>query len=87
MSDPMAVQMAQLLVESDVDELEEIVARWTRDAPSEAERHHYRQFGAKLLQLKRQLATLSEQPSRADLEVALTMMLKLAAQQKTPFGA
>lgn len=80
-TDPMAVQMAQLLVGSDLEELEEIVARWTKDAPSERDRHYYRQFGSKLLELKRQLSTLPEPPSREDLEVALTMMLKLAAQQ------
>lgn len=82
--DPMAAQMAQLLVDSDLEELEEIVARWLKDAPSDAQRHHYRQFGAKLIELKRHLATLPVQPDRDDLEVALSMMLKLAAQQKAP---
>ncbi len=83
-NDPMAVQMAQLLVDSDMEELEEIVARWIKDAPSEAERHHYRQFGSKLLQLKGHLSTLPEPPGREDLEVALSMMLKFAAQKKNP---
>ncbi|MFW5739317.1 MAG: hypothetical protein ACOC1F_03005 [Myxococcota bacterium] len=81
-TDPMAVQMTQLLLDSDLEELEEIVARWLKDAPTERDRHYYRQFGAKLLELKRQLSTLPQQPSREDLEMALTMMLKLAAQQR-----
>ena len=82
----MAVQMAQLLIDSDLEELEEIVARWLKDAPTDSQRHYYQQFGHKLLQLKRNLLELPEQPAREDLEAALTMMLKLAAQQRTPFG-
>ncbi len=84
MTHPMAAQMAQLLVESDLEELEEIVARWIKDAPTESLRHHYQEFGTKLLQLKRHLATLPAHPSREDLEVALSMMLDFAAQQKGP---
>lgn len=82
MTNPMAGQMAQLLADSDLEELQEIVARWVKDAATESERHHYRKFGEKLLALKRQLTTLPQQPSREDLEVALSMMLEFAAQQK-----
>jgi urease accessory protein UreF len=84
MTHPMAAQMAQLLVDSDLEELEEIVARWTKDAQTESLRNHYRVFGAKLLQLKRHLVSLPQHPSREDLEVALSMMLDFAAQQKGP---
>lgn len=79
MIDPMASQMAQLLADSDLEELREIVARWVTDAPTEGVREHYRRFGAKLIELKQQLALLPTQPSREDLEAALTMMLKMAA--------
>ncbi len=79
MIDPMASQMAQLLADSDLEELREIVARWTTDAPTEGVREHYRRFGAKLIELKSQLAQLPVQPSREDLESALDMMLKMAA--------
>ncbi|MCU0693868.1 MAG: hypothetical protein MUF54_20970 [Polyangiaceae bacterium] len=81
MNDPMASQMAQLLVDSDLQELEEIVRRWIAEAPSDVSRHHYRQFGTKLLELKRKLAELPQPPTREDLEVAMSMMLKFAAQQ------
>ena len=37
MIDPMAAHMAQLLADSDVDELEEIVRRWIAEAPTETE--------------------------------------------------
>lgn len=83
MIDPMASQMAGLLVDSDLEELEEIVKRWIAEAPSESVRQHYRHFGGKLLDLKRELARLPSAPRREELEEALSMMLKLAAQKGT----
>jgi hypothetical protein len=77
---PLARQMAKLLASSDVEELEEVVEKWLADAPTERARRQYQQFGAKLLELKRALAAAPEQPSQEELELALTMMLKLAAQ-------
>jgi urease accessory protein UreF len=79
MIDPMAAQMAQLLDGSDLEELREIVARWVADAPSAGMREHYRRFGAKLIELKQHFAALPVQPTREELEAALTMMLKMAA--------
>jgi hypothetical protein len=76
----MAQQMSQLLSSSDADELREIVERWVAEAPSERMKARYREFGTKLLELKAALAGGSVQPSREELELALTMMLKLAAQ-------
>jgi urease accessory protein UreF len=78
--DPIARQMAQLLVGSDAAELGEVVARWVAEAPTERVRQQYRQFGARLLELKHALKEAPVQPSREELELALTMMLKLAAQ-------
>ncbi len=77
----MAAQMAQLLAGSDLDELREIVRRWMFDAPSERVRQQYQTFGAKLVELKAALAEAPVQPTRQELELALTMMLKLAAEQ------
>jgi hypothetical protein len=77
---PLARQMAKLLAQSDLQELEEIVKRWIAEAPTERVRGQYQQFGAKLLELKRALASAPEQPSEEELELALNMMLKLAAQ-------
>jgi len=76
----MARQMAELLVKSDLDELREIVERWVAEAPTERSKRQYRDFGAKLLELKGALASAAVQPSREELELALGMMLKLAAQ-------
>jgi hypothetical protein len=76
----MARQMAKLLASSDLDELREIIARWLSEAPTERVRQQYHRFGAKLIELKQALAAAPTQPSEEELELALTMMLKLAAQ-------
>ena len=77
---PLARQMAKLLAQSDLEELAEIVQRWIAEAPTEGIRRQYEQFGAKLLELKRALASAPQQPTEEELELALGMMLKLAAQ-------
>lgn len=82
MADAMATQIAGLLADSDLEELQEVVRRWVLEAPDAQSRHHYEQFGARLLQLKTQLSTLPTPPSRDDLEMAVDMMLKLAAQRR-----
>lgn len=81
MADPMAKQLAQLLAGSDPDELREVVQRWRETAPSEAARKRYDALGGRLLELKAALAEAPVQPSAEELELALTMMLKLAAEQ------
>jgi hypothetical protein len=78
----MAVQMAQLLTTSDIEELREIVRRWVAEAPTERLRGQYEVFGNKMLELKQTLAEQGAEPTREELELALTMMLKLAAQQR-----
>jgi hypothetical protein len=80
MADPMAKQLATLLASSDYDELEEVVRRWRETAPDEASRRHYDKLGGKLLELKKALGEAPVQPTSEELEMALTMMLKLAAQ-------
>src|SRR4051794_41501461 len=81
--DPMAAQMAQLLAESDLDELREIVKRWVAEAPTGASRRMYENFGARMVELKHALAEAPTQPTREELEQAVTMMLRLAASQQT----
>lgn len=80
----MASQMAQLILSSDLDELREIIQRWLAEAPTGTVRRHYENFGAKLIELKHALAEQPVQPTREELELALTMMLKLAAQSERP---
>jgi hypothetical protein len=75
----MAEQMAQLLTGSDLHELREIVDRWVAEAPTERVKEQYRNFGRKLIELKTVLAGAAVQPSTEELELALAMMLKLAA--------
>jgi urease accessory protein UreF len=77
---PMAAQMAQLLVGSDLDELREIIKRWVAEAPTEGTRRQYQEFGARLVELKQALAEAPVQPTIEELETALTLMLKLAAE-------
>ena len=77
--DPLAVQMAQLLSESDADELREIIRRWMAEAQTSAIRKQYEQFGHRLLELKQAIAETGTQPTRAELEFTLTMMLRLAS--------
>jgi hypothetical protein len=84
---PMARQMAKLLASSDVEELREVIARWLAEAPTERVRQQYQRFGAKMLELKQALAAAPQQPSEEELELALTMMLKLAAQAGPDSGA
>ena len=78
----MAKQLAKLLADSDLDELREIVAEWRKTAPTEAMRKHYDGLGGRLIELKSALASAPVAPTREELEVALTMMMKLAAEQR-----
>ncbi len=78
--DPMAAQMAQLLTASDLDELREVIARWVATAATHQQRRVFQNFGARMLELKQELARSPVQPTREELETALTMMLRLAAQ-------
>lgn len=78
--DPMATQMALLLTRSDLDELREVVKRWLAEAPTGAQRRVYDEMGKRLIELKQALAEQPVQPTMPELEAALTMMLRLAAQ-------
>ena len=77
---PMAGQMAKLLADSDLDELKEIIRRWLEEAPTQNIRRQYEVFGAKLIELKQAFSEQPVQPTYEELELALNMMLKLAAQ-------
>jgi hypothetical protein len=80
MSELMAAQLAQLLAGSDLDELREVVARWRQTAASERERKHYDELGSRLIELKQELTRAKVPPTREELEAALQLMLRLAAQ-------
>ena len=72
--------MTQLLLGSDLDELREVVKRWLAEAPTGAIRKRYEELGSRLIELKQEIARHPVQPTHEELELALTMMLKLAAQ-------
>jgi hypothetical protein len=78
--DPMAAQMAQLLSASDPDELREVIKRWVETAATHGQRRVFQNFGARMIELKQELARAPVQPSREELEMMLTLMLRLAAQ-------
>ena len=78
---PLAVQLAGLLCESDPRELAAIVRRWIAEAATAAERSQYQAFGAKLLELKQALAQMPVAPTRSELEFQLTLMLQLGASR------
>ncbi len=82
----MAAQMARLLARSDLDELREVVKRWLAEAPTQRIRKQYEVFGAKLIEMKHMLSEQPVQPTQEELELALTMMMKLAAQSDSPMG-
>jgi hypothetical protein len=84
MSEALAAQLAQLLAGSDLDELREVVARWRASAATDLERKHYDELGSRLLDLKAELARAPVAPTREELEAALMMMLRLAAQHGRP---
>jgi hypothetical protein len=77
----MAAQMATLLLDSDLDELREIVRRWLVEAPAGGARKVYEEMGARLVELKQALNEQPVKPTREELETALTMMLRLAASE------
>ena len=77
---PMAAQMAKLLADSDMDELKEIVRRWLDEAPTQNIRKQYEVFGNRLIELKLAFGEQALQPTQEELELALNMMLTLAAQ-------
>jgi len=87
--DPMAIQMAQLLSASDLDELREVISRWVATAATQQQRRIFQNFGARLVELKLELSRVPQQPTREELEALLTMMLRLAAQSdgKPPSGS
>jgi urease accessory protein UreF len=87
--DPMATQMAALLTRSDLDELREVVKRWVATAETQSQRRIYDEMGKRMIELKAALAEAPVQPTHAELETALTMMLRLAASNpdaKPPRG-
>ncbi len=74
----MARQLAQLLSGSDLAELTEVVKRWVDTAVSERQRQQYMEMGRRILELKAALSEGAAQPTREELELALSMMLALA---------
>jgi hypothetical protein len=78
---PLASHLAPL-IDHDVAELREIVARWIVNEPSERERARYRRFGSELRALKTRILNRQYPPSEEEVEIALAAMLALAGRRE-----
>lgn len=82
--DRMAAQLAQLLTGSDRAELEEIVRRWKTTAVTRDQGIAMEKMAEQVLALRSALEQAPVPPSREELELALKMMLRLAADGGGP---
>jgi hypothetical protein len=80
MAHPLACELAPV-IDRDVEELHQIVARWVVQAPSEVEQARYRFFGAGLRELKRRIHARHIPPTQEEIEIALTVLLVLAGRR------
>lgn len=78
-TDQMAAQLAQLLSASDRAELEEVVRRWKATAVTPGQRAAMDEMADKILALAAALDHAPQRPTREELELALQMMLRVAA--------
>ncbi|MCC7541606.1 MAG: hypothetical protein IT379_35635 [Deltaproteobacteria bacterium] len=77
----MARQLATLLSRSDRDELREILVEWQKQSVTAEQRRVMDQMAGRILDLKAALDAAPVQPTPAELEEALKVMLALAKQQ------
>ena len=80
MPHPLATHLAPL-IDRDIDELREIVARWVLNESSEAERARYRRFGAELGALKARISAQKVAPSDEEVEMALSALLAIVGNR------
>lgn len=78
-TDQMAAQLAQLLSGSDRAELEEIVRRWRATAVTSSQQSAMDKMADQILALAAAIDHGPAKPTREELELALKMMLRLAA--------
>jgi hypothetical protein len=77
--DVLAANLAQLLTGSDRQELEEVLRRWRQTAASPEQRKLMEKMGEQIVALKGAFDLAPQPPSREEVELALRMMLRLAA--------
>jgi hypothetical protein len=70
------------MMNNDVEELRQVVARWVINESSEAERARLRMFGAELRAMKTRIQRRPTWPSEEELEIALTAMLAIAGRSQ-----
>jgi hypothetical protein len=80
MTHPLANELAPLM-DRQVEELHEIVARWILSADDGGERARYRAFGSELRAVKQRIAARPEPPTQEEVEIALTALLVLAGRR------
>jgi hypothetical protein len=79
MPHPLASHLAPIM-DHDLNELREIVARWVVSESDELERNRYRRFGAELRALKSRIEAREVPPTEEEVEIALTALLALAGR-------
>jgi hypothetical protein len=80
---PLASHLAPIM-DRDVDELREIVARWVVSESSESERARYRRFGAELRAMQARIFARATPPSEEEVEIALAALLAIAGRSRDP---
>ncbi len=80
MTHPLAAQLAPLM-DSQLDELRTIVARWVLEATNEADRARYRCFGAELGAVQRRIRARPVPPTHEEVEIALTAVLAISGRR------
>ena len=83
MTHPLVSKLAPLM-ESDISELQEIVAQWILGARTETERAVLRYFGGELGAVQRRIQRRQQPPSEEEIEIALTAVLALMHRRVAP---
>jgi hypothetical protein len=80
MTHPLANELAPLM-DREVGELHEIVARWVLAEQDGLQRARYRAFGSELRAVKARIQARTEPPTQEEVEIALTALLVLAGRR------
>jgi hypothetical protein len=83
MAHPLAAHLAPL-IDREIAELHQIVARWVINETDEFERARYRSFGSELRAVKARISARNEPPTEEEIEIALTALLALAGRRVAP---
>jgi hypothetical protein len=80
MAHPLASALAKI-IDRDVEQLHEVVARWVVVESDPEERARYRAFGSELSAVKRRIKARETPPTQEEIEIALAALLVLAGRR------